>query len=320
MDTIKHRLVTKNDFDGMVCGILLKELNFVEKVVFVHPKDIECGKFEITGEDITAGLPYKENVHMAFDHYPAPAMPAEGRKNLTVDPGAPSTSRVIFNYYGKDKLTNINKDILDAVDRGYSAKLTTDEILYPAGWDLLSYLIDHRTGLERYKQFRVSHHELMDELMKEGRGRSIWKMLILPDMQERLNLYFSCIEDYKGQILRCSSVFSNLVVTDTRKEKVIYPGNKFMTYALFPECNVSLNVASAAESGRTVFSAGKSVLDRTCSLDIGGIMKKYGGGGHAGAGACQADNDRAEDTLESLIKKLQYGLFKNMLLGYFNYY
>ncbi len=320
MNGKKYRLVTKDDFDGMVCGILLKELDLVEKVVFVHPKDIESGEFGLTGEDITAGLPYKEIVCMAFDHFPAAVRAAEGRKNLTVDPLVSSTARVIYNYYGKDKFRNNHTDILDAINKGFSAGIATDEILYPAGWGLLNYLIDPRTGLEEYKKFRVSHNELMDELMLEGRDHSIWEMLSLPDIEDRLELYFSCIEGHKWQILRCSSVFSNLVVTDTRKEKIIYPGNKFMTYALFPECNVSLHVSSASGSGRTVFAAGRSILDRTYSADIGGIMRKYGGGGHPGAGACQADNDRTEELLESLVKELQYGFFGNLFQGYFNYY
>lgn len=317
MDTAKYRLVTKSDFDGMVCGILLRELELVDKVAFVHPKDIESGKFEITGGDITAGLPYRESARLAFDHFSSAS--ARGRDNFKTNPRASSTSRVIYDHYGKDKFPRGHENILDAVDKGFSA-ITTDEILYPASWVLLGYLIDKRTGLEGYKRFRISHDELLNELMAEGRGKSIWKILNLPDMEERLKLYFACVEDYKGQILRCSSVFSNLVVTDTRKEKAIYPGNKFMTYALFPECNVSLNVSLSPESGRAVFSAGKSVLDRTCSLDIGAIMKKYGGGGHAGAGGCQAEPDKAEELLTSLIKELEYGPFENLYHGYFNYY
>ena len=314
-----YRLVTKADFDGMVCGILLKELRSVESVVFVHPKDIEKGELQVTGTDILAGLPYREGVHLAFDHYPSSAG-AGGRDNLVVDLGAPSTARVIYDHYGKDKLAGIHGDILDAVDKGFSARLAVEDILYPTGWVLLSYLIDRRTGLEGTKSFSKSHDELLVELMEEGRRRSIWEILSLPHVAERLDLYFSCIEEYKEQIFRCSSVFSNLVVTDTRREARILPGNKFMTYALFPECNVSLGVSSAGGNGRAGFAAGRSVLDKTCSLDIGRIMRKYGGGGHAGAGACQADADRAEATKEGLIDDLQYGFFKNLLMGYFNYY
>ncbi|MDO8805255.1 MAG: exopolyphosphatase [Elusimicrobiota bacterium] len=317
---MKYRLVTKDDFDGMACGILFKALKLVDSVVFVHPKEIETGKFAVTGEDITAGLPYAESAHLAFDHYSSAARPAEGRENLKVDVRASSTARVVHDYYGKEKFRHSQEELLNAVDKGFSAKLTSADILYPTGWVLLSYLIDPRTGLERHEKFRTPHMELMNELMDEGRSHSIWKLLNLPGMEERLTRYFACVEEYKEQLLRCSSVFSNLVVTDTRKEKLLYPGNKFMTYALFHECNVSLNVSLSEAGGRVVFAAGKSVLDRTCSLDIGAVMKKFGGGGHAGAGGCQAGEDGADELLESLIKELKYGLLENLYQGYFNYY
>jgi len=316
----RYRLVTKSDFDGIACGILLKELDLIESVVFAHPDDVVSGKFEITGEDITAGLPYKESAHIAFDRAPAASQSAGSEDRWKVAFDAPSTSRVIYNHYGKDRFADIHVDILDAVDKGLSRKLATEDILYPTGWVLLSYLTDPRTGLDRFKRFAKSHDELMNELMAEGRKHSIWEMLDLPDVEERLDLYFSCVEEHKGQILRCSSVFSNLVVTDTRKETLIYPGNKFMTYALFPECNISLNVSASAQSGTTAVSVGKSVLDRTCTLDIGRIMKRYGGGGYSGAGACQVPDDRAEETMAGLIKDLQVGVFANLFLGYFNYY
>lgn len=320
MDTKKYRLVTKADFDGMVCNMLLKELDIIDRVVFAHPRDIESGKLEITGEDITAGLPYKENVHIAFDYYPGSLLSAGSRKNLAVDHRMPSTSRVIYNYYGKDKFSNIPEDILDAVDKGFSARITIDEILYPTGWILLNYIIDQRTGLEGFKKFSISHPELIINLANESRTRTIWEILNLPYVEERLNLYFSCIEEHKAQILRCTSVYSNLVVIDIRKEKVIYPGNRFMVYALFPECNVSMHVTSAANNSRTIFVVGKSVLDRTYSPDIGMIMKKYGGGGHSNAGTCQTTNDTADEIAKKLIGGLKYGLVKNLFMGYFNYY
>ncbi|MBI4350974.1 MAG: exopolyphosphatase [Elusimicrobia bacterium] len=310
-----YRLLTKDDFDGMTCGILLKKLGLAAETVFVHPKAIESGIFPVTGGDITAGLPYKEDAYLAFDHF------ASGKSagNLVADPRAASTARVVYAHYGKEKFPGFHEDILDAADKSVSARLTTDDILYPEGWTLLSYLVDHRTGLEGRGTFRITHKELMNRLMDKGADLSVWELLSLPDVEERLELYFSRIEDHKGQILRCSSVFSNLVVTDTRREKAIYPGNKFVTYALFPECDVSLHVSPGA-GGRTVFAAGKSVLDRRCSLDIGRIMKKYGGGGHSGAGACRAGNGAAEEVLLSLIGELRYGLLKNLFLGYFNYY
>lgn len=317
---IKYRLITKADFDGLVCGVLLKELDIIDKIVFSHPRDIETDKVSITDNDITAGLPYKEGVHLAFDYYPGASALSGGRKNLIVDIKMPSTSRVIYNYYGGDKFPNIHRDMLDAVDKGFSANISRDEILYPTGWILLNYLVDQRTGLDKLGRFAVSHEELIIKLVDFCSRHTTWEILDLPDVEERLNLYFSCIEQCKAQILRCSSLHYNLVVTDLRKEKIIYPGNRFMVYAMFPECNVSLQVVNDANNNKTVFVAGKSILDRSFSEDIGRIMKKYGGGGHFNAGTCQVSNNEADGVLEGLIRELKYSLFKNLVMGYFNYY
>lgn len=319
LDTKKYRLVTKGNFDGMVCGMLLKEVDIIDMVVFAHPRDIESGTLEITGEDITAGLPYREKAHIVFDHYPAASLSAGNKNNLVVDYKMHSTSRVIYNYYGKNRFSSIPEDILDAVDKDYSAQITIDEILYPTGWILFNYLIDQRTGLEGFKKFSISHSDLIIKLTDESRTHTIWEVLDTRDVEERLNLYFSSIEEYKEQILRCSSVYSNLVVTDARNEMVLYPGNRFMVYALFPDCNVSMFVSSVA-NGRANLVVGKSVLDRTFRLDIGKILKKFGGGGHANAGTCQVSIDRADEILGNLIMELKYGLVKNLFMGYYNYY
>jgi nanoRNase/pAp phosphatase (c-di-AMP/oligoRNAs hydrolase) len=210
--------------------------------------------------------------------------------------------------------------MLDAVDKGTSGRIDSDEILYPTGWMLLSHLLDHRTGLERFQQLSRSTPELILTLLDYCRDHTIWEVLSLPDVEERLNLYFLCVERYKTQILRCASVHYNLVVTDMRKERVIYPGNRFMIYALFPECNVSLQVMADSGGDRTVFVAGKSVLDRSYSKGLGKILKQYGGGGHANAGTCQARGDQADEVLAKLIDELKYSELQNLLLGYFNYY
>lgn len=314
------RLVAKNDFDGLACGVLLRSLGLVGEAVFVHPSDVDGGRFEIADGDVTAGLPYKPNAGRAFTHLSSASVPPGGAVNLTADVSAPSTARVIHDHFGKDRFPGVQADMLDAVDKGAGARLTTDDILYPTGWMLFNFLIDPRTGLERSKVLGVPHGELMRRLMEEAGRRSVWELLSLPEMEERLELYFDSMERHKSQVMRCSSVHYNLIVTDTRKEASRYPGNRFVAYALFPECNVSLDVSPAPEGEKTVFSAGRSILDRTCSTDIGSMMRKHGGGGHAGAGACRVENGRAPEVLGSLIGELRTGLFKNLFLGYFNYY
>ena len=65
----QYRLVTRSDFDGHACGVLLKEQGLIDEIVFAHPKDVQDGVFEITGRDITTNLPYSANAHLAFDHH-----------------------------------------------------------------------------------------------------------------------------------------------------------------------------------------------------------------------------------------------------------
>ena len=316
--TAKKRLVTKCDIDGLASGILLKEMDLIDRIVFCHPRDIEKGAFEISAEDITAGLPYREIVHLAFDYYAGRA--TGNPTNLVVDNTMPSTSRVIYNYYGKQNFQNVSQDLLTVVDKGISADLSMDEILYPSGWILLNYLIDQRTGLDNFSKFSMSNAELIAKLSDWCREYNIWEVLSLPEVEERLDSYFSCIDSYKSQILRCSSLHNNLVVVDMREENVIYPGNRFMTYALFPECNVSLQIMRHPSGTKTTFIVGKSFIDRSLSIDVGRIMKANGGGGHLNAGTCEADNVNAENVMNTLIRALKYGEFKNLFMGYHDYY
>jgi len=315
----KKRLITKCDMDGLACGILLKEMDLINGVVFVHPKDVESGKMVIGSGDITAGLPYKESVHLAFDYYPG-ALSKGCRDNLIVDSSMPSTSRVICNYYNQTSKTGILKDLLLAVDKGFSADISIDEILYPTSWILLSYLIDQRTGLERYGNFNATNAQLIANLIQHGKEQTIWEILNSPAVEERLNLYFSCMERCKDQLLRCSSVHYNLVVTDMRNEEILYPGNRFLIYALFPECNVSMHVVNDSAGNRTSFVVGKSVIDRAYQKDIGKILKSHGGGGHSNAGTCMSDRESADELKDKLIDQLSYSTLENIFNGYFNFY
>lgn len=321
MEDKKYRLVTKADFDGLGCGILLKEIDLIDSIEFCHPKDLENGKTVITERDITAGLPYKESVHLAFDYYPGALKTGGKTENLIVDVNMPSSSRVIYKHFGSSRFTNIPHDMLDAVDKGFSANISIDEILYPTGWILLNYLVDQRTGLEAFGKFSVPHNDYILNLIDSCRKYTIWEVLDTPDVEERLNLYFPSIERCKEQILRCSSVHYNLVVSDLRNEKIIYPGNRFMVYAMFPECNVSLQITAlkTPDDIKTIFVIGKSILDRSFDKDIGSIMRKFGGGGHSNAGSCQAKGDDGDRVLDALIMELKYTLFKNIFMGYFNY-
>jgi nanoRNase/pAp phosphatase (c-di-AMP/oligoRNAs hydrolase) len=302
----KYRLVTRSDFDGLVCAVLLKELDLIDEIKFVHPKDMQDGLVKVTDRDITTNLPYVEGCHLAFDHHLSETVRVGKRDNHIIDPDAPSAARVIYDHYGgKLQFLTIPDDMILAVDQGDSAQYEMDDILKPKAWSLLNFLMDARTGLGRFKSFRVSNYQLMMDLIDHCRDKSIERILELPDVKERADLYFQHEQAFKDQIKRCGKQHGKVVVLDLRKEDPIYPGNRFMIYALFPDSNVSIHVMWGVQKQNTVLAIGKSIFNRTSKTDIGPLCLKYGGGGHAGAGTCQIANDKADQILKEVVGQIQ---------------
>jgi len=306
MSAQKYRLVTRSDFDGLVCAVLLNELDMIDDIKFVHPKDMQDGKVEITGNDITTNLPYVPGVYLAFDHHLSETFRNPGeRPEHIIYPDAPSAARVVFEHYGgKNRFSAAFNDMMDAVDKADSAQFTRDEILDPQGWVLLNYMMDSRTGLGRFREFRVSNYQLMMDLIKYCRDHGIDDILRLPDVKERVDLYYEHAEKAKEQIQRCSTVHKNLIVLDLRNEETIWATNRFMIYAMFPEQNISIHVLWGVQKLNTVFATGKSIINRSSKTNIGELMLQYGGGGHENAGTCQVDNDQSSATLLNLITRI----------------
>ena len=307
MSDQKYRLVTRSDFDGLVCAILLSEMNLIDEIKFVHPKDMQDGKVEISKRDITTNLPYVPGAHLAFDHHASETLRNTGEtpKNYIIYPGAPSAARVVYECYGgKTRFPGSFDDMMIAVDKGDAAEFSREEILDPTGWVLLNYLMDSRTGLGRFREFRVSNYQLMMDLIKYVRDHNIDEVLALPDMVERVTLYFDHAEKAKAQILRCTTVYGNLAVLDLRQEETIFAVNRFMIYALHPHTNISIHAMWGVQKQNTVFATGKSITNRTSKTNIGKLMLSYGGGGHENAGTCQVPNDQADKVLSELIGKI----------------
>ncbi len=307
MTATKYRLVTRSDFDGLVCGVLLKEASLIDDIAFVHPKDMQDGKIAISDRDITTNLPYVPGCHLAFDHHSSEIERGGGLPpaNHIIDPGALSAARVVYRYFGgSSHFPRVGQDIMEAVDKADSAGFAKDEILRPEGWALLNFLMDSRTGLGRFRQFRVSNYELMMQLIDCCRDHSVEQILALPDVAERIALYRQHETPFREQLLRCSRVHQDLVVLDLRNEETIFAGNRFMIYALFPQCRISVHVLWGVKQQNTVFAIGRSIIDRSSPIDIGALCLSYAGGGHAAAGTCQVDNDRADAVLAELIEKL----------------
>ena len=307
MTATQFRLVTRSDFDGLVCGVLLKEVNLIDEITFVHPKDMQDGKVAISARDITTNLPYVPGCHLAFDHHASEVSRAGARlpTNHVIDPDAFSAARVVYQHFGgQPRFPRIREDILTAVDKADAAQFTRDEILAPEGWTLLNFLMDSRTGLGRFRQFRISNYDLMMQLIDYCRDHTVEQILELPDVVERVQLYRAHAPQFREQISRCTQLYGDVAVLDLRAEETIYAGNRFMIYALFPQARVSMHVLWGVKQQNTVFAIGKSILDRTSPVDVGAICLAYGGGGHRAAGTCQIDNARAQEVKLELLDKL----------------
>ncbi len=308
MEQQKMRLVTRSDFDGLACAMMLKELDIIEDIKFVHPKDVQDGKIELSKNDITTNLPFDPRVGLAFDHHESEVdrlKATETGTKLIIDPKARSAARVLYDYYGgKEKFKRISEDLLAAVDKGDSADFTIDEILNPKGWVLLHYLMDPRTGLGRFRNFRISNYDLMMKLITYCMDHTIDEILELPDVKERVDLYFEQTEQFTAQLRRVAKVEGKVVVLDLREEEIIHAGNRFMIYALYPETQISIHVTWGFQKQNTAVMIGKSIVNKASDADVGAICLKYGGGGHRNAGTCQLDNDKVDAQLPDIIAAL----------------
>lgn len=305
-ETQTFRLVTRSDFDGLVTAVLLKKLNLIDDILFVHPKDVQDGVVAITSRDITTNLPYNEQCHLAIDHHLSESVRVDSaRHNFVNDPSAPSAARVVFTHFGGEATFGTQFDeMLAAVDQADSAQYSAEDIFSPKRWVLLNYLTDPRTGLGRFREFRISNYQLMMALVDHLAAKSIDEILELPDVKERSDIYFAHNDRFQAQLKHCTVVNGKVAVLDLRNEDVIHPGNRFALYVLFPDCHTSIHVMWGKQKQNVILAVGKSITNRTSKADIGTLLLKYGGGGHANAGTCQVAVDQVDAVLEELFPLL----------------
>ena len=303
----KMRLVTRSDFDGLVCAMLFRELDVIGDIKFVHPKDVQDGKVELSSNDITTNLPFDPRVGIAFDHHESELSrnDMEAIKEQYICYVAKSAARVVYDYYGgAETFKTVTTEIMEAVDKGDSADFTADEILHPKDWVLMNFLMDARTGLGRFHNFRISNYDLMMELITYCTNHSIEEVLALPDVKERVDLYFEQQELFKQQLKDTVVIHDKVAVIDLRPLETIYAGNRFMVYAMWPEVELSVHVAWGFKKQNPAVMIGKSIINKAGTLDIGQLCLDYGGGGHPNAGTCQLDNDKVDEMLPDIIAML----------------
>lgn len=305
MSSQKFRLVTRADFDGVVCGSLFQELDMIDDVAFAEPGDMQAGRIPVTGRDITANLPFVDGVHLCFDHHASETSRVQNRPNRIIDPKAPSAARVVYNHFGGKKgFPAISDELMKAVDQADSADYTEEDILAPDKWTLLNFIVDPRTGMSRFKDFSTTHEQFMTALMTYCRHNPIDELMHLPEIAERVHRYQEHEERAEHQIVRCATVHGDLIVLDMRRETSIFATNRFVVYALYPQIATSLHVLKDAAPGFVRFALGHSILNRASKVDAGALMLEFGGGGHKAAAGAQVRENEADAVLDKLIARI----------------
>lgn len=299
------RLITRSDFDGLACGALLKEAGVIDNWKFAHPKDIQDGLVEVTADDCLANVPYVKGCGLWFDHHSSEQerLPLYG-KYKGESRLAPSCARIIYDYYGGQAKFPQFDEMMAAVDKVDSGDLTIDEIQNPAGWILIGFIMDPRTGLGRWKDFTISNYQLMEQLMDACRTMSTEEILALPDVKERIDVYLEQSEKFAEMVLKYTRTDGNLIISDLRGVDPIYTGNRFMIYSMYPEQNISAWIVSGRGGAGCSAACGYSIINRTSNVDVGSLMLKYGGGGHRKVGTCQFSEENMEEGLPKLLEEL----------------
>lgn len=299
------RLVTRSDFDGLVCGALLLEAGIIDSWKFAHPKDLQDGLVEINENDCLANVPYVEGCGLWFDHHSSEHERLElegkykGESRIT-----PSCARIIYEYYGGEKRFPQFGEMMEAVDKVDSGNLTIDEVMNPKGWILVGFLMDPRTGLGRWRQFTIPNYRLMEVLMEACRTKSTEEILNLSDVKERIEVYSEQTEKFKEMVEKYTRVEGNVIISDLRGVDPIYTGNRFMIYSMYPEQNISAWVVSGRGGKGCSAAVGYSILNRTCEVNVGSLMLKYNGGGHKKVGTCQFSDETMESELPKMLAEL----------------
>ena len=300
------RLLTRSDFDGLACGALLSYLGLIDEWKFVHPKDIQDGLVEATDNDIIANIPYIKGCKLWFDHHSSESGRLGSQAYFEgVSKVAPSCARVIYEYYGGDAKLGKFAEMIHYVDKVDSGSLSSDEILDPKGWILLGFIMDPRTGLGRFRNFTISNYDLMAVLAKACAEMTIYEILEMPDVKERLELYYQQTELYVDMLKKHTKTYGNILLVDMRGEETIYAGNRFIIYTLYPEQNISIWIVDGRNKANVAITIGHSITNRTCTVDVGSLLLYYGGGGHKQVGTCQVSNDDADKIIAEILEKIK---------------
>jgi len=293
------RLVTRGCLDGLACAALIDHAERLSGVSLASPGDITDETFDVQPGDILANLPYHNGCLKWFNHhsvtrsYETPPHRFEGRYGL-----APSTARLVYDYYLHDNPGfNFFDDLVNETDRFHNAQLNIEDVTDPSGYVLLGFTLDPGAGTAGYEDYFA----LVLDTLRDG---TLEELMMREEVRERVRIVEEDRKRYLAAMRRVSRLEDRVIVSDLREAEALPVGNRFLIYTLFPEATASLRIAWGPERESVVASAGHSLFNRNCSVHVGGLMSKYGGGGHKGAGATPLDRDSANEAIQELIDKL----------------
>ena len=291
------RIVSRPDFDGIICAVLLKDTEQITKeTLWVEPNDMQKGLIEINSDDIVTNLPYHAKCGMWFDHHFTNQINLPFKGDFQI---APSAAGIIYNYYDKKLYGRDYEELVYETDRIDSADLTSDEVNFPENYP---YVLISMT---------ISGHESSDitywnRLVELFRTQSIEEIMEDAEVKERCKRVVDQNKTYKEQLSAHTTMDSGVAVTDFRSFKTIPRGNRFLVYSMFPESYVQMKIVHHPEKeGKTLVSVGHSIFNRTCNVNVGLMLSKYEGGGHRGAGSCSFTFYRETEFIKQILETLK---------------
>jgi hypothetical protein len=287
------RLITRADFDGIACGVIITSQLPIDGFVFMEPKSMQDGEIVVTSHDIIANLPFHPTCHLWFDHHFTNQVSDPFRGGFRL---APSAARVVFEYFGEEGLKKYEEMVREA-DRIDSANLELSDILQPERYVLLSFTID--PTIREDEPYWV-------ELIHLLRDQPFALVMENAEINKRCHQVLNDFALYHSLVAENSRRMRNVVVTDLRKVDFAGKANRFLVYYLFPEANISVRIFKDSHSRkRTGISVGKNIFNNTSPVNVGALLSRFGGGGHIGAGSCRVSDEEAEEVVGEIITALQ---------------
>mgnify|MGYP006865015467 CR=1 FL=1 len=289
------RLVTRADWDGLVCAALLRLVEDIDSIKFIEPGEFQSGALTITSNDIIANLPYREGCGKWFDHHLSNKIDHDFEGAWWV---ALSAARVIYTHYNSDKFNNFD-DLLEITDRIDGAKLTLEEVKHPQGYVLASMTIEGK---------RLEDEPYWLRLIDLIGNNDLEELIHDPIVNKNCREYQSINKEFGIAIINNSRLDGNVLITDFRGKWHGEPGNRFLAYTLFPSCNIWVKASDHPNDPKlSHITAGHSIFNRTSNAVIGEMMAKYGGGGHRGAGTCRPPKEESDRVFAEIIEASREG-------------